>query len=90
MRSMVAAAHSEAKARRPSTVMWIAPAGGGAGSSGESSEGCFGAFLARWVRRLCGLSAGAPVAAGGAGGATAARGREADDGAAVRCWRRRR
>ena len=87
MRSNAAAVHSQTKARKRSSVMWIAPAAGGAGSSEEAGEGCFCAFLARWVRRLCGLSSGAPVAAGGAGEATAARGREADDGATVRCWR---
>ena len=85
MRSKAAAAHSEKKARRRSSVMWIAPAGGGAGSSGETSEDCFSARLARRGLRLLGLTSGAPVAAGGAGGAAEATG--ASVGWEGRRWR---
>ena len=83
MRSNAAAAHSEKKARRRSSVMGIAPAGGGAGSSGEASGGCFGARFARRVLRLVGLASGAPVAAGCAGGAASATGGGASNGAAA-------
>ena len=84
-RVSTAAVHSQAKARRRSSVMRIAPAGAGAGSSEESPAGggCFGAFLLRRDLRLWGLTSGAPAAAGGAGGAAGAVSRGAGDGAAA-------
>ena len=83
MRSMVAAAHSEAKARRPFTVMWIAPAGGGGGSSRRAGEDCFFSRLERRGLRLRYTTAGAPDAAGDASGAAAATDGRAGDGAAA-------